>query len=462
MSDQPHFKSKEEILRTAKTANGLRVKDFNVNHRDISLSNKGIIGQIVEEGVFKYPPNSRAEPDFAELGIELKVTGVKKVRGDRYVAKERLVLNIIDYFKEADVIFDESAFWTKNQQLLLMLYYYQAGISPEQFKFIDSILYDYPPEDLKIIRDDWTLINDKIKSGNAHLISEADTTYLAACTKGANGEAVRLQPFSKVLAKQRAFCFKNSYLTHIIEQNFSPKSIEKILSTDEITATTFEMAIENRFKRYYGMSQRELVDKFSIPTSAKSVFELLSARMLGIKGKINKSEEFIKANIIAKTIRVEENGRIIESMSFPKFSFIDLIKEKWADSSLRNYFFETRFMFILFEKENGEYVFKRIKFWNMPTDLLDSKIFDVWRKTKEVLENGRIVKSIIKTANGKTKRITNFPGSSFNGVCHVRPHAINANDSQILPVADVLTGATSFTKQCFWLNNSFIKKILVE
>lgn len=461
MNDQPKFKSKEEILRIAKTANGLCVKDFNVNHRDISLSNKGIIGQIVEEGVFKYPPNSRAEPDFAELGVELKVTGVKKVRGDRYVAKERLVLNIIDYFKEADAEFDKSAFWTKNQQLLLMLYYYQVGISPEQFKFIDSILYEYPPDDLKIIQDDWKLINDKIKSGNAHLISEADTTYLAACTKGANGEAVRLQPFSEVLAKQRAFCFKSSYLTHIIEQNFSPKSIEKILSAEEISAVTFEMAIENRFKHYYGMSQCELMDKFSIPTSAKNVFELLSAKMLGIKGRINKSEEFVKGNIVAKTIRIEESGRIRESMSFPKFSFIDLVKEEWADSSLRNNFFETKFMFILFEKNSGEYIFKKIKFWNMPTDLLDSRIYDVWRKTKEVLESGGIVKSIIKTANGKTKRITNFPGSSFNGVCHVRPHAINAEDAQLLPVPDILTGVKAFTKQCFWLNSSFIKKVLL-
>ena len=37
-------------------------------------------------------------------------------------------------------------------------------------------------------RQDYKVISDKIKAGIAHELSESDTMYLGACTKGANAE----------------------------------------------------------------------------------------------------------------------------------------------------------------------------------------------------------------------------------------------------------------------------------
>jgi hypothetical protein len=65
-----------------------------------------------------------------------------------------------------------------------------------------------------------------------------------------------------------------------------------------------------------------------------------------------------------------------------------------------------------------------------------------------------------ETKNGKRK--TNFVGMGENEVCHVRPHGKNAADTYKLPVPDKLTGATSYTKHCFWINNLYIKKIFKE
>ena len=42
---------------------------------------------------------------------------------------------------------------------------------------------------------------------------------------------------------------------------------------------------------------------------------MLTYRMLGIKG--NQAEEFEKANIVIKTIRIKNNNKIKENMSFP-------------------------------------------------------------------------------------------------------------------------------------------------
>lgn len=50
-------------------------------------------------------------------------------------------------------------------------------------KFVN--LFSPPKDDLKIIIDDYNQINEKIKHGKVHELSEGDTMYLGACTKGA-------------------------------------------------------------------------------------------------------------------------------------------------------------------------------------------------------------------------------------------------------------------------------------
>ena len=59
----------------------------------------------------------------------------------------------------------------------------------------DVMLHKFSEEDLIVIRNDWGTIVNKIKAGKAHEISEADTNYLGACSKGANKNSVRRQTF---------------------------------------------------------------------------------------------------------------------------------------------------------------------------------------------------------------------------------------------------------------------------
>ena len=77
MEFERHYNSIEEVLEVAKSAEGKLVKEFDVNNRLESKKNKGGIGQIIEEGLFQRAVNSRAEADFANLDLELKVTGLK-------------------------------------------------------------------------------------------------------------------------------------------------------------------------------------------------------------------------------------------------------------------------------------------------------------------------------------------------------------------------------------------------
>ena len=73
----------------------------------------------------------------------------------------------------------------------------------------------------------------------------------------------------------------------------------------------------------------------------------------------------------------------------------------------------------------------------------------VWEKTREIANQGII---IIEKNN---KKYNNLPGLSFNGIGHVRPHGKNSKDVDILPNGEKIT------KQCFWLNATYIQKEVV-
>ena len=207
----------------------------------------------------------------------------------------------------------------------------------------------------------------------------------------------------------------------------------------------FEEYVEEKIESFRGYSVENLCKNFAIVKEKrpKNLEAMLAYRMLGIKG--NHAEEFEKANIVIKTIRIGRNNKIKESMSFPTFKFTELIKEKWETSTFGNYLEQTRFLFVIYKyNEKNELILKGCQFWNIPYKDLQVEVRSVWEKTVSVIKEG--VQIIEK--NGK--RMNNFPNASDNRVCHVRPHGQNALDTYPLP------DGREYTKQCFWLNNTYI------
>jgi hypothetical protein len=85
-----------------------------------TYTGKGNFGQILEKYYFNYEPNSVSEPDFHEIGLELKTSPLKKGTKNHLSAKERLVLSIINYFEIVNQDFYTSSFFKKNNHLLLL------------------------------------------------------------------------------------------------------------------------------------------------------------------------------------------------------------------------------------------------------------------------------------------------------------------------------------------------------
>ena len=402
-------------------------------------ANKGKLGTLVEEHHYKYhPDNSSHGPDFAEAGVELKVTGVVPSMSTRagYKAKERLVLMMIHYYGLADETWEESNFLKKCRLMLILFYLYQKGIPATQRKFVmNPVLWEFPEEDLEIIKKDWLKIQQKIFDGLAHELSEGDTFYLAACRKGSGGpnEKLKTQPFSDVLAKSRAFSLKPSYVNTIIDTTWQER---ELIQTEYDAEEGIEEIALSKFDRLVGLSEDEIAERYDYPIPEprpKGYLASLSLRVLGTKKK--RLPEFVKGGVELKTIRLRYNGTPKEPISFPRFDFIETANQAWEDSV----FYEKinqKFFFVIYQYDSeGVLRFKKCMFWNMPyEDRLEAE--RVWRRTVDIINNGDM---------------KDLPKSSESSVAHVRPHGQNKADTLPLP------NGGSFTKQCFWLNLQYIR-----
>ena len=458
--------SKESILEYAQKLLGKSLRDLHPEANSLNTG-KGRMGQCVEKYHFEYEPNSEAEADFAEAGVELKCTPMKKNSDGSMVSKERLVLNIIDYVKEAQATFATSSFWHKNQLLLLMFYMHEQGIDVVDMIFRIVRLWSFPDVDKKIIEDDWKKLHWKMANGLAHEISEGDTLYLGACTKGSVAGAQMREQYVKGApkAQQRAYSLKSRYLNTIILDSLrhnemcnnlyisesQKKRIKQTLlestnivnSLDEYKEEeTFEQLVERRFATYYGKNIYEIekATGFPISSSPKAISNSVIHAILGIKTK--KISEFEKANLQQKSIRLESNGTLKESMVFSQINYVDIVKEEEWENSVLYDILTHRFLFVVFRKscdnDNKKAILEKVFFWTMPyKDLGVAREF--WLDTKK-----KIADDVFD----------DFWKLSDHKICHVRPKAKNNNDKMPTP-----SGKT-VTKKGYWLNAEYILGIV--
>ncbi len=424
--------------------------DYDIKHEN--KKRKGGLGEIIEERFFHYQCNNDSRPDFDKAGVELKVTPYKINKNGSLSAKERLVITMIDYFSVVNEQFFRSHLWRKAKLILLVYYLYQQEIKNRFDYKIGYVKLFTPPEaDIKIIKHDFEIIVEKIKSGKAHELSESDTMYLGAAPKAATSRDKRKQPFSTELAKPRAFAFKNSYMTYVLNNYIvSGKDTYEPIMKENVT-DFFEDYVISKIDEYRDCSITDLCKEFNIEINKKpkNLGAMIAYRILGIKG--NHAEEFEKANIVVKTIRIGRNNKIRENMSFPAFKFKELVKEEWETSIFCTYLRETRFLFVVYKyDENNVLRLKGCQFWNIPYVDLENDVKYVWMITRNILRIG------LQIYKKDGKNHCNLPGARDNPICHVRPHGQNAKDTDELPDGRL------YPKQCFWLNNNYILSQLKE
>ena len=456
-------KSSQKIyINPLQASNEISDYDNSYNNTLPSKGAKGQLGNILERYYFGYMPNGRQQADFSKIGLELKQTCIDQKKDGEYTAGERLSITNISYKEPVEDNFYLSHVWNKIAKILLI--HYLRDKSKDRFdypiKYVN--LFTPPQEDLAIIIQDYLKIISKIKDGKAHEISESDTLYLGACTKGASAEKSTVPQYygDKTPARKRNFCFKRQYMDYVLNHYILNKtdSSESILKTNGFNQKeSFEKQVLDMINMHAGKTDKELCELYDREyNNNKAQWSDLAYKMLGIKG--NHAEEFIKANIVVKSIRLELNGTMKESISLPPFSFKQLVTEKFEQSSFCEYFEETKFFFVVYKSNGTNYVLQGAQLWNMPISDLYGDAQIGWQKIHDKIQSG--INFIVE--NGRV--INDLPNKSDNQILHIRPHAAKAayklnNGYMIGDIqknANQLPNGEWMTTQSFWLNNNYI------
>lgn len=252
-----------------------------------NVKNKGDLGTMVERYYFLHTPPNTHDPDFADAGVELKTTGVKKNKSGEYRAKERLVLTNIDYNAL------DKEFWSNNTLmnkcgLMLLLFYYYEKIEVYRRRFVyEPLLWSFPATDLEIIKKDWETIQLKIREGKAHELSEGDTFYLGACRKGSGGEKepLKSQPHSEIRAKARAFSLKPSYINTILDGHAQPA----LIKSEDDAQIGLEELVAEKFAPYIGKTIDEISDMLDFHKQSKNHKGFGKALVMRILGTTKKT-----------------------------------------------------------------------------------------------------------------------------------------------------------------------------
>ena len=429
---------------------------------------KGGLGQLVEELFFKYDINSRQEADFAIVNAELKCTPLKKsAKNEDLLIKERLACSMINYTEDWNKSFEQSHFYRKCLIMLIMFYLHQSNVSKLDLHFLFAVLWKIPEKDLLIIRKDYETIISKIRNGKAETLSEGDTMYLGACRKGQKGDSLMVQHGSDIGAPRRAWSLKTTYMRIVLDEvkknnvdgaycnyDIKPTELEELISVDELKSHSVDDVLKGRFAPYVGLGYSEICKKLDInPITAKSIYFVIANAIASNKkiGNVNLSEELVKSGLTMKTIRINKNGKIKESMSFENIDYQEVYDcDEWTDSRLYK-LFTSRFMFVIFKetdnllslpngKTESEYKLDKVAFWTMPQADLNVAM-QYWENIRQCVKDDHISPEY-------------FWGIKDNRDFHVRPKATLAKDMVDTP------NGTKAKKYCYWFNAKYVKNII--
>lgn len=488
------FKDAEQIVDYAKLLRGLTFEDVlslklsehlpAPNYTD--KNRKGALGNLLEEHYFGYTANSESAPDFAEAGMELKVSPVEygNNRKKQRVIKagERLVLSMIPNNSEIPLDYEDSSLKKKSSDILLISYLRDRSVKSTEQRISLINRLQISGEDLEIIKEDYRKIVSMIQAGRAHELSEGMTNYLGACTKGATAEkSLRAQFYPLVHedgsleyipAKSRAFSFKQSYMT-ALAQRFEKEQEEadRLISDSQLLEdNTFDDVVLQMLAPFENRYSHELATEIApdLDSTAKNFHNALTWRLFGSKKE--RIEEFEKAGISVRTVRVQKNGTIKEKLKLKNFKFANLHAEtSWEDSEWYSLLADQRYLFVVFQEDDNGYYLRGAFFWSVPVHLIGGDEFkdntgtayEYWLDTKQKLQEG--VKLYFEGGTYKN----NFMKASENPVCHIRPSAKKAayrftdgrpDIGNVERDANQLPDGQWLTKQAFWINTELIER----
>jgi len=453
------------VLVYAKKLVGKKIKD--ITKKDITIKNKGIIGNIIEESYFKIKQNSSPEPDFSKIGVELKIIPLIQQK-KRVAIKERTKVCSINYMTLVDEHWESSHAKKKLQKVLFVYYLYdKENITNSQVKKVELWELEKDSSSM-IIQDDWERTRQQVIDGMAHELSEKYFKILSPARSGSGGfdkdgkqKDLVVQPNKKYEKKalKRAFTLKQSF-TNQLWNELNSVQYESILQHLKITSMKeFESKILCSLRKLRGKSIAEISQLFNlkIPKGKNQVATIIK-KAIGFKSVNSKIKEFEQLGILVKTIKVRRNDNMpLEAVSFSTMKLQEFEREIYEDSTFKEYIQKILFIPIYHDSSSLEEKYFGNPFFWEPNLLEDKKIKAEWERYQQEVLSGACETEQVKNNSKKGfKEISKLSKESNTEIIHMRPHGRDSNDR------DMDSLGNSIVKQCFWLNKKFLQKLIEE
>ncbi len=182
------------------------------------LKNKGWVGQLIEMalGVVN---NSRPEPDFPELGIELKTLPIN-AQGK---PKESTYVCVVPLTNLANLSYENSVVGRKLAHVLWLPIEAESSIPLSKRRIGQGIFWQPNTEEFTQLKADFNEITDQIALGEVENITAHQGTYLQLRPKAANASALTEATSpegDRMLTLPRGFYLRPSFTQKILQHYY--------------------------------------------------------------------------------------------------------------------------------------------------------------------------------------------------------------------------------------------------
>lgn len=471
--------TKAELARKLEAAVGKTLGEVDSAHVfDVAKNNPkvtGIAGDVIEQSVIGYPPNSVQEPDLVVDGteVELKTTGLrrsKKMKG--LEAKEPMSITAVSLGTIAEESFYSSNFWHKVERMLLVYYLYDSETTVRaadyaNFPILDYQFNEFTPEEVETLRHDWQIVHDFVKAIQE---SDADETprgiYYAQLSSALRDRLMMIDTAPKYPHPPR-FRLKRSAVTAIARRHFG-EGLER-LPKDYTSMRDIDAVLGEVTRRWRGKSVRELARTFGVKGGiAKGSVDLIVCKMFDAKSRhMADVELFARAGLHAKSVVLTRDGRRTEDMKLFTIDFDELCDPelRFEDSMFCHWFSEGSLICAVLQEPSGSAPleanvflgFRRIAFDDA---LINEEVKRTWEEMRTLIHTNAL-RDVVTLRNGKpvinksgvVRSAPNFP-KSHDHVVFVRG---TSSDSTRKPVC--VNGIRMYRQQ-LWIRGSYIAKAL--
>lgn len=218
----PPPQTESKLCEYADAIAGLRLADlaacFNVSVPHNLKRDKGWVGQLLEMALGASAA-SRPEPDFVELGIELKSLPLNKA----HKPSESTFISTIPLLEVAHLTWKTSYVYKKLARVLWVPVEADPAIPLPDRKIGTPLLWSSTPEQEEVLARDWQELTDMIGMGKLEEINARHGEYLQVRPKGADSKALCWGIGSngeRILTLPRGFYLRALFTAQILQMHY--------------------------------------------------------------------------------------------------------------------------------------------------------------------------------------------------------------------------------------------------